>query len=189
MFPLGEKQHSCRLSGFAFSEFRCIESWVRHAMRRRVSAWSRIRENIRYKRERTKLGKFLLDLNPLKKHYWRTEQNSSVEGLDGSNSSQARQVLLDLLFWLLSYGKKLVNLDFIRNRVHKSTFGLQKVECQTSTTEMLKTPPRPCCAVLYQTKLLRIFPIDPNELVDPHYIEILLMQKRRERMERGYAKW
>lgn len=131
VFPLGEKQHSCRLSTFAFSEFRCIESWVRHAMRRRVSAWSRIRENLRYKREGTKLGKFLLDLNPLKKHYWRTEQeqNSSVEGLDGSNSSQARQVLLDLLFWLLSYGRKLVNLDFIRNRVHKSTFGLQKGEC------------------------------------------------------------
>jgi hypothetical protein len=101
VFPPGEKQHSCRLSTFAFSEFRCIESWVRHAMRRRVSAWSRIRDNSWYKREGTKLGKFLLDLNPLKKHYWRTEQNSSVEGLDGSNSSQARQVLLDLLFCLI----------------------------------------------------------------------------------------
>lgn len=61
VFPPGEKQHSCRLSTFAFSEFRCIESWVRHAMRRRVSAWSRIRDNSWYKREGTKLGKFLLE--------------------------------------------------------------------------------------------------------------------------------
>lgn len=149
VFPLGEKQHSCRLSGFAFSEFRCIESWVRHAMRRRVSAFSRIRDNLRYKRERTKLGKFLIDRNPLFKHYWRREQNSSVEGLDGSNSSQARQVLLDLLFCLLSYGKKGVNLDFLRNRVNKSRFGLRKVECQRSTTEMLKRPPRPCGIVSF----------------------------------------
>ncbi|KAL0304706.1 UNVERIFIED_CONTAM: Copia protein [Sesamum calycinum] len=43
--PSGEKQHSCRLSGFAFSEFRCIESWVRHAMRRRRGSKKRVSEN------------------------------------------------------------------------------------------------------------------------------------------------
>lgn len=36
--------------------------------------------------------------------------------------------------------------------------------------------------------LRTILPIDPNESVDPHYIERSLMQKRRERTERGCAK-